>query len=96
MDGSGKQPKQTTANEWSRRLRAVLAACSKVSVANDLALRGVSNTNKHYASLILYGMALMKGKTMDAQVVSLFLKVSRTTHSAAVPPARMYSAVTDR
>ena len=46
-----------------------------MSVANDLALRGVSNTNKHYASLILYGMALMKAKTMDAKVVRLFLKV---------------------
>ena len=68
-------PPSTPAISWGKRLRAVLAAASKVSVANDLALRGVSNTNKHYASLILYGMALMKAKTMDAKVVRLFLKV---------------------
>ena len=55
-----------------QRLKAVIAAAARVDISNDLCPE-TSVTNRHYCSLILNGLAVMRARTLGTTVERIYL-----------------------
>jgi hypothetical protein len=76
-----------------QRLRAVINSASRVDISNDLCPE-TSVTNRHYCSLILNGLAVMRARTLGTTVERIYLTpnilVSASTSYTHLVLARMH------